>query len=124
MTYLWIDRDTERAEGGSLWMPPSESVNRPGQDRTARNDMNGLSVELDPFSFTFTDTRNSSNVLLHTKDSNFLMMDKYYQMDLQLPSQRIYGLGERNREFTLGEGAWTMWANGQETPHDEGKGVG
>lgn len=43
-------------------------------------------------------------------------------MDLQLPSQKIYGLGERNREFTLSEGTWTMWANGQETPHDDGSG--
>lgn len=84
--------------------------------------MNGLTVETNPFSFTFTDTRNSSNVLLHTKDSNFFMMKKYMQLDLQLPSQRIYGLGERQREFTLEEGTWTMWANGQETPYDDGTG--
>jgi len=49
--------------------------------------------------------------------------DKYIQLDLQLPSQKIYGLGERNREFTLTEGTWTMWANGQETPHDDGTGM-
>jgi len=39
-----------------------------------------------------------------------------------LPSRRIYGLGERTREFTLKEGTWTMWANGQETQTDDGAG--
>jgi len=43
-------------------------------------------------------------------------------MDMQLPSRRIFGLGERNREFLLEQGTWTMWANGQETPYDDGSG--
>jgi alpha-glucosidase (family GH31 glycosyl hydrolase) len=50
-------------------------------------------------------------------------MDKYMQVDFRLPSQRIFGLGERNREFALTEGAWTMWANGQENPYDDGLGM-
>lgn len=49
-------------------------------------------------------------------------MDKYIQMDMRLPTQRIYGLGERKREFQLTEGTWTMWANGRETPYDDGTG--
>lgn len=39
-------------------------------------------------------------------------------MDLQLPSQRVFGLGERFHEFALGEGTWTMWAR---APSDEAK---
>ena len=50
------------------------------------------------------------------------MMDKYMQLDMNLPTRRIYGLGERNRNFTLEEGTWTMWANGQQTPYDDGTG--
>ena len=50
-------------------------------------------------------------------------MDKYLQVDIALPSQRIFGLGERNREFLLDQGTWTMWANGQETPYDDGTGM-
>jgi hypothetical protein len=38
--------------------------------------------DLNPFSFKFTDTRNSSNVLVHTKGSNLYMTDKYIQVDL------------------------------------------
>lgn len=88
-----------------------------------RNDMNGMTVNTDNgFSFKFTDNKNSSNVLLDTEGGNFIMMDKYIQLDMNLPSRRIYGLGERNRYFTLEEGTWTMWANGQETPFDNGTG--
>ena len=43
-------------------------------------------------------------------------------MDIKLPSRRIYGLGERQKELLLEEGTWTMWANGQETPYDNGRG--
>ena len=49
-----------------------------------------------------------------------IMMDKYIQLDLNLPSRRIYGLGERNTNFALGEGSWTMWASGQDTTFDDG----
>lgn len=39
-----------------------------------------------------------------------------------MPSGRIYGLGERQREFSLVPVTWTMWANGRETPYDDGSG--
>lgn len=88
-----------------------------------RNDMNGMSVSTDNgFSFKFVDNKDPNNVLLDTAGGSFIMMDKYIQLDMKLPSRRIYGLGERNRNFTLEEGTWTMWANGQETPFDNGTG--
>ena len=87
-----------------------------------RLDMCGFALFSDPFAIEFSNTRNPGETLVSTKGGAFMMMDKYMQLDFQLPSRRIYGLGERNREFTLGEGAWTMWANGQETPYDDGSG--
>ena len=50
------------------------------------------------------------------------MMDKYIQMDFNLPSQKIYGLGERRSNFTLGAGTWTMWASGESSVVDDGTG--
>jgi len=50
------------------------------------------------------------------------MMDKFMQLDLQLPSRRIFGLGERNHEFTLDEGTWTMWASSTPYSYDNGTG--
>jgi alpha-glucosidase (family GH31 glycosyl hydrolase) len=45
------------------------------------------------------------------------------QIDFMLPSQNIFGFGERTREFKLGQGTWTMWANGQDSQYDDGKGM-
>jgi hypothetical protein len=87
-----------------------------------RLDMCGLTYSTEEtFDFTFTSTRDGSE-LVSSKGGNFLMLDKYIQLDLTLPSQRIYGLRERSREFSLTEGTWTMWANGQSNPHDDGSG--
>jgi len=87
-----------------------------------RLDMCGLTYSTDDtFSFKFTSTRDGST-LVSSEGGNFLMLEKYIELDLQLPSQRVYGLGERQREFNLEQGTWTMWANGQETPYDDGKG--
>ena len=49
-------------------------------------------------------------------------MDKFIQIDLMLPTQNIYGFGERTREFKLGEGTYTMWASGKEAIYDDGSG--
>ena len=59
---------------------------------------------------------------VHTNNSDFVFTDKFMQLDLQIPSQRIYGLGERSREFSLEPGTWTMWANGRNESYDDGTG--
>ena len=71
--------------------------------------MSGFVMINDPFSFNFTDDLTDQVVL---SSSAFIMMDKYIQLDFNLPSRRIFGLGERKTNFTLGEGTWTMWASG------------
>jgi hypothetical protein len=108
----------------SRFSPPEDLVNKKrsdGYDRF-RLDMCGLQIFEDPFGFQFTNKMNSSDVLLHTNGSQIILMDKYLQIDLQLPSRRIYGLGERTHEFELGEGAWTMWASSVWPQYDDGKG--
>jgi len=87
-----------------------------------RLDMLGFSYSLDPFSFSFRDVLNKDNIFVSTKDQSLVFMDKYIQMDLLLPSQKIYGFGERVREFGLTEGTWTMYATGQDSPYDDGTG--
>ena len=83
-------------------------------NKKMRLDMCGLEFSQEnAFQFTFKNTRNPDEVLVSSKGGSFLMMDKYSQLDLSLPTQRLFGFGERNREFNLVEGTWTMWANGQ-----------
>ena len=87
--------------------------------------MLGFSLQNDPFAFQFSDVAaqtEEENVLLSTMDSTMVFLDKFIQMDFQLPSQRVYGLGERVREFNLEEGVWQMWAKGQDSPYDDGTG--
>ena len=85
--------------------------------------MVGFKLHGDPFGFELQSTRTENNVYVHTNSSDFVMSDKFMQLDLQVPTQRIYGFGERTREFTLGEGTWTMWANGRSAAqYDDGMG--
>jgi hypothetical protein len=63
-----------------------------------RLDMLGFSINYNPFSFRFQDVTNN-NTLITTEGQSLVMMDKFIQMDFLLPSQRLYGLGERVHEF-------------------------
>lgn len=86
-------------------------------------DMVGFNLTADPFGFELRSTRTEGDVLVAISNySNFVMSDKFMQLDLQVPSQRIYGFGERQRQFTLDEGTWTMWANGRPNSYDDGTG--
>jgi len=76
-------------------------------------DTAGFRMFKDPFGFEFRSTRQPNVVNVHTNGSDLILTDKFMQLDLQMPSGRIYGLGERQREFSLETGTWTMWANGR-----------
>ena len=91
---------------------PDDIVNKPSSNPTMDLEMLGFEMFNSPFGFRFSDKQDPTNQYLSTIDSTFIMMDKYIQLDLNLPSRRIYGLGERNTNFALGEGSWTMWASG------------
>lgn len=45
-------------------------------------------------------------------------------MDFKLPSQVVYGLGDRVKELRLSEGAFNMWSSGQDGVYDDGRGRG
>lgn len=99
---------------------PKKVVNAPESNNNMRLDMVGFSYKLNPFSIAFKDSSDNSNVFLTTEGQTLLMSDKFIQMDFKLPSQRMYGFGERVREFQLTEGTWTMWADGGNSPYDDG----
>jgi alpha-glucosidase (family GH31 glycosyl hydrolase) len=87
-----------------------------------RLDMSEFKLNMNPFGFSIGSTY-TDETLVSTIGETCYLMDKYMQVDFNLPSMRIFGLGERNREFALTEGAWTMWANGQTHPYDNGEGM-
>lgn len=52
-----------------------------------RVEMGGLKVYNDPFGFEFTDPSRNNDVILHTNGSTLVVMDKYLQIDLNLPTR-------------------------------------
>jgi len=55
---------------------------------------------MNPFGFKIGSTY-TDETLISTIGETVYLMDKYMQVDFNLPSQRVFGLGERNREFAL-----------------------
>lgn len=75
---------------------PKDVVAKPSFNPTMDLEMLGFEMFNNPFGFKFADKQDPTNVYLSTRDSTFIMMDKYMQLDINLPSRRIFGLGERN----------------------------
>ena len=103
------------------WEPPESVLRKPKNDPELRLSMSAFKLYDFPFGFSIGNTY-TDETLISTENQTMLLTDKFLQMDFNLPSQRIYGLGERNRGFALTEGTWTMWANGQASPFDDGSG--
>ena len=61
-----------------------------------------LSDPKDPkqtFGFRMVDVTDPSNWLVDTIGQTLIFSDKYIQMDFKLPSQNVYGLGDRVQYF-------------------------
>lgn len=93
--YMYLaDNEAER------WEPPYEYVGMKDRDPYQRLSMSNFDLQANPFGFSIGSTY-TEETLLSTKGETCYIMDKYLQVDFALPSQRIFGLGERNREFLL-----------------------
>ena len=56
-----------------------------------------------------------------TFDRNLVMSKYYIELGFLVDSNKIFGFGERTREFELTEGEYTSWADGRDTRYDSGK---
>lgn len=91
---------TDGDDTKSRFSVPEMAVPKPKVDQSMRLDMIGMNVNTNgAFYFQIVDPNDNKNVYVDTKGQSLLFMDKYIQMDMLLPSQRIFGLGERVREF-------------------------
>lgn len=67
------------------------------------------------FDYTLKDLRDpTNNWYLTNANQKAFFYDKYVQIDLSLASQTVFGLGQRNGNFQLEEGAYTMWAQSRD----------
>ena len=76
-------------------------MNKPNPDATMRMDMVGFNLNTNPFYFNFTDNSDKTNWYLSTQDMTLLFEDKFIQMDILLPSQYVFGFGERIHDFRI-----------------------
>jgi len=86
-----------------------------------RLDAVGFHFQPDPFTFQFKSTR-TGETLIDTRGRTFIFQDKFIQIDMTIPTGRIYGFGERETSFDLGRGAWTMWPTDNKAEYDSGLG--
>lgn len=56
---------------------PQEVIPQAVLNPTMRLEMLGFNLSTDSFAFSFTDSRNQSNVYLSTANSSLIMMDKF-----------------------------------------------
>jgi hypothetical protein len=63
---------------------------------------------------------------LTTKNRKFIVQEKFSEIGMVLPNNRLYGLGLSNRQFQLKTDAtYTLWSKGrQNEPLDEDIGLG
>ena len=54
----------------------------------------GFRLHEGKFGFDFLSYRNQKKMISTNEECAFLMMDKYFQMDMVIPTRRVYGLGE------------------------------
>lgn len=78
-----------------------------------------LSINSDHFSFTFKDKNDKE--ILSTEKRKFAISDKFSEIGFRLPTRRLYGLGQRNGEFLLKNGTYSLWSQGllNAIPEDE-----
>ncbi len=109
------------------WTVPKDIISNGGDfDFKLRMEMLGFQHNKngEQFHFSFARFDNKSDLYLTTEGESLVFFDKYIQMDMRLPNMNLFGLGERNREFNISSGAWSMWAKGapvnQTVSYDDG----
>lgn len=65
---------------------PEEILGKPKANPTMRLEMLGFKYNANPFSFSFSDVTDPTNVYVDTSKNTLVFMDKYIQMDFTLPS--------------------------------------
>jgi alpha-glucosidase (family GH31 glycosyl hydrolase) len=72
------------------------------------------------FSFRIFD-RHTQLELINTKDEDFLAMSHYMQIGFKLPTRRLFGFGERTRDFQLSEGTYSIYSAMNDDVVDDGQ---
>ena len=78
-------------------------------------------IEKEPFSIAVQRVT-TGETIFNTSQFDFIYSDYYLSFGTALPSQYLYGLGERRRSFLYDSGLYTIWNKDQFSMIDYGKG--
>jgi len=67
-----------------------------------------VDVQSSPFNLVIT-RKDTAEVLFDTRDKQFIYSDLYIELSTSLPTEFVYGFGERNSPFKLTPGIHTIW---------------
>ena len=92
----------KEADNVLFYKPEPANETEPYQDPQLK-----LDVDLCQFNMNVTE-KASGNVILSTKDQRFIMMKQYLEIGFRVRATRFFGLGERNGDFFLKPGNYTL----------------
>jgi len=80
-----------------------------------------IDVQSDPFAVTVT-RKDTKEVIFDTKNKKLIYSNLYIELGTTLPTDNIYGIGERNYQFKLGPGRFTIWGRDDPKLLEDGTG--
>jgi len=82
-----------------------------------------IEVNKDPFTFVITN-KETGEIIFDTRGKKFVYSNYFIQLETKLPSNAVYGFGERAYKFKLDPGIYTIWGRDEPDVLEDGKGGG
>ena len=120
-----LDEDDElEVEAGpsqSRWEITDSLLGKTQDDYGMRHAWNRFSISNDTVCMELSNINDAGDRYISTKDRSLIFTEYYLEMGFLLESQKIFGFGERVREFELAPGNYTSWSNGRDNNYDKGE---
>ena len=114
--------EEQGANSTKRFQVPDDAVNSTQAVGLAQNitDFVKLSENGTEFSLSVHEFQNEANKFFDTTGQHFVFSEYYVQLQAEVEtSGRMFGLGERTREFWLEDGTYTLWARDAADPYDD-----
>jgi len=82
-----------------------------------------IEVNKDPFTFVIRN-KETREIIFDTRGKKFVYSNYFIQLETKLPSDAVYGFGERAYKFKLDPGIYTIWGRDEPDVLEDGKGGG
>lgn len=113
-----IDQDNSRWE-----IPENFPFPHFKSNQLISKDQGDCKIEVQANPFTFYITRKSTGeILFDTRNKLFVYTNFYIELSTSLPTNIVYGFGERNYKFKLSPGIFTIWGRDDPKILEDGSG--